>query len=274
MNNYQWSVIGGTISAGGDSTSNYVTINWNQSTTGNINVSYLDPTLCNGMASFSQDITINTCSDITISKVANVSQAAIGETVVFTITVNNNGSSNINNIEVSESLPSGYTYVSNTTSIGNYNLSTGIWSISSLLANESAVLEITVTVNATGNYINTALILDSDPIDSDLDNNTSTVEVNVSCLIVYNEFSPNNDGQNEYFIIDCIENYPNNRLEVFNRYGNIVYETVAYNNTWNGVANVSGVVNRGEILPVGTYYYSLKIDELNMTRSGWLYIAK
>ena len=274
MNNYQWSVIGGTISAGGDSTSNYVTINWDQSTTGNINVSYLDPTLCNGMASFSQDITINTCSDITISKVANVSQAAIGETVVFTITVNNNGSSNINNIEVSESLPSGYTYVSNTTSIGNYNLSTGIWSISSLLANESAVLEITVTVNATGNYINTALILDSDPIDSDLDNNTSTVEVNVSCLIVYNEFSPNNDGQNEYFIIDCIENYPNNRLEVFNRYGNIVYETVAYNNTWNGVANVSGVVNRGEILPVGTYYYSLKIDELNMTRSGWLYIAK
>jgi len=274
MNNYQWSVIGGTISAGGDSTSNYVTINWNQSATGNINVSYSDPTLCNGMASFSQDITINTCSDITISKVANVSQAAIGETVIFTITVNNNGSSNINNIEVSESLPSGYTYVSNTASIGSYNLSTGIWSISSLLANESAVLEITVTVNATGNYINTALILDSDPIDSDLDNNTSTVEVSISCLIVYNEFSPNNDGQNEYFIIDCIENYPNNRLEVFNRYGNIVYETVAYNNTWNGVANVSGVVNRGEMLPVGTYYYSLKIDELNMTRSGWLYIAK
>ncbi|NHN24522.1 DUF11 domain-containing protein [Flavobacterium jejuense] len=274
MSNYQWSVTGGTISAGGDSASNFVTVNWNQSSTGNINVSYSNPSLCNGTASFSQDITINTCSDITISKVANNSQAAVGETVVFTITVNNNGSSNINDIEVLENLPSGYAYISNTTSIGSYNVSTGIWSINSLLANESAILEVTVTINATGNYTNTASIINSDPIDTDLNNNNATAEVAVSCLIVYNEFSPNNDGQNEHFIIDCIENYPNNKLEIYNRYGNIVYETVSYNNTWNGVANVSDIVNKGEVLPVGTYFYSLKIDELNMTRSGWLYIAK
>ncbi|WP_130733915.1 gliding motility-associated C-terminal domain-containing protein [Flavobacterium sp. J27] len=274
MSDYQWTVTGGTITAGGSVSSDFVTVNWNQTTVGNVSVSYSSPSLCNGTASFSQDITINSCSDITITKVADNAIVAIGETVVFTITVHNNGISNINDIQVSENLPSGYTYVSNTTTNGNYNISTGIWTIDSLLANQSAVLQVTVTVNASGNYTNTASIIDSDPLDTDLDNNNATAEVEVSCLIVYNEFSPNNDGQNEHFIIDCIEKYPNNKLEVFNRYGNIVYETSSYKNTWNGVANVSGVVNQGETLPVGTYFYTLKIDDLNMTQSGWLYIAK
>ena len=274
MSNYQWVVTGGVILNGGTSTSDYVTVNWNQNTLGNVSVSYDGPSLCNGMASFSQDVAINSCSDITITKVANESQAAIGETITFTITVSNNGSSNISIIEVLENIPSGYNYVSNTTSNGQYDFASGIWSINNLLANTVATLQVNVTVNPTGNYTNTASILNSDPEDTDSSNNVAVASVEVSCLIVYNEFSPNNDGQNEYFIIDCIENYPSNKLEVFNRYGNIVYETEAYKNTWNGISNVSGVVNRGETLPVGTYFYSLQINELNMTRSGWLYIAK
>ncbi|UOX33210.1 gliding motility-associated C-terminal domain-containing protein [Flavobacterium sediminilitoris] len=274
MTNYQWSVTGGLITSGGDSSSNFVTIEWNEVTTGNVNVTYSGATLCSATASASLDIPITVCSDLTITKVANVSQIAVGETIVFTITVSNNGTSDIQNIEVLEDLPSGYNYVSNTTTIGTYDSSTNLWLISQLLAGQSATLQITVTINASGNFTNTATILNSDPVDSNPDNNVAIAEVMVICLTVYNEFSPNNDGENEFFIIDCIENYPNNKLEIFNRYGNMVYETKSYQNTWNGISNVNGVIKQGESVPVGTYFYSLKVDELNISKSGWIYVAK
>ena len=273
MTNYEWFVTGGTIVDGGDNVSNFVTIDWNDSMAGNITVNYYGSSLCNGMASNSLDLTINMCSNLTITKVADKESAMVGETVVFTITVSNIGSSDVDDIQVSENIPSGYTYISSNTTLGVYDYATGIWTIDELLANESAVLTVTVTVNPTGDYVNTASIITSGPLD-DPDDNLVLAEVTVICLTVYNEFSPNGDGENDFFIIDCIENYPNNNLNIFNRYGNVVYETKGYQNDWDGVANVSGVVNKNEALPVGTYFYVLKVDELNFSKSGWLYIAR
>lgn len=70
-------------------------------------------------------------------------------------------------------------------------------------------------------------------------------------------FSPNSDGVNDYFIIQRIDEYPDNELAVFDRNGTIHYQTKSYNNTWNGVANQGPYV--GQKLPSGTYYYNLKI---------------
>ncbi|APU11919.1 hypothetical protein A5M85_17020 [Cellulophaga lytica] len=94
------------------------------------------------------------------------------------------------------------------------------------------------------------------------------------CLFVYNEFSPNNDGYNDFFKVQCLEDYSSNTLQVFNRNGNQVFETVNYSNNWDGVANVNGVLRKGDYLPSGTYYYILTIPELNRTLKGWLQIAR
>lgn len=93
------------------------------------------------------------------------------------------------------------------------------------------------------------------------------------CLRVFNEFSPNNDGFNEVFKIQCIEDY-DNTVQIFNRNGNLVYKTVDYQNTWTGIANVNGVLNRGEQLPSGTYYYVIHIPELERNLVGWLQLAR
>ncbi|WP_209402978.1 gliding motility-associated C-terminal domain-containing protein [Pseudozobellia sp. WGM2] len=93
------------------------------------------------------------------------------------------------------------------------------------------------------------------------------------CLKVFNEFSPNNDGFNEVFKIQCIENY-SNTLEIYNRNGNLVYKTTDYQNTWTGLANVNGVLKRGDHLPSGTYYYVLDIPELERNLVGWLQLAR
>ncbi|AWM14878.1 hypothetical protein DI487_14120 [Flavobacterium sediminis] len=274
MSDYQWNVTGGTIISGGGINDDFAEVNWDSYPDGTISVSYPNSAVCNGFAAESYDIDIASCSDLTITKTADKENVAAGETVVFTITVENNGTSTLNDLDISENLPSGYTYVSHTTSTGTYVLATGNWNIPELASDSSATLMITVTVNSTGDYLNTATVVTSTPLDTDPGNNDASAEVNVICLTVYNEFSPNNDGENDYLIIDCIENYPNNKIEIFNRYGNVVYETASYNNNWNGMANVGGVVSKGEYLPNGTYFYVLKIDELNFSKTGWIYLAR
>ncbi len=97
---------------------------------------------------------------------------------------------------------------------------------------------------------------------------TGTVHVNVLCkgLIIYNGMTPNNDGLNDYFTIDGIEDYPNNELSVYNRWGNMVYSAKAYNNNWDGSWN-------GKLLPDGTYYYILKDGE-GESYNGYLQISR
>ncbi|RZJ65902.1 MAG: T9SS type B sorting domain-containing protein [Flavobacterium sp.] len=274
MQNYVWTVTGGTITAGGTSTDNTVTVQWTEVGTGTVSVSYTDAN-CGNTATATRNITITVCSDLTITKVVDIFNPGIEDEVTFTITVNNNGISNFTNIIVNEALPTGYTYISSTASAGVYSPITGLWIIPALTGNTSATLEIVVMVNATGNYMNTVTIDDSVPDDSIVLNNGAEAWVEPICLIVYNEFTPNGDGQNDTFRIDCIENYPNNTLQVHNRYGVMVYKTRGYMNNWDGTANQNSPINEDNKLPAGTYYYVLELnDGSGANKAGWLYIMR
>jgi len=272
MNNYLWSVTNGSIVSGGQSTDNTVTISWLAIGPGNVSVSYSNS--CSGNSNASFDLNVRTCSDITISKEVDNPTPNIDDNVTFTITVNNVGSGQFLNVVVNENLPTGYGFVSATTTTGTYSNVSGIWNIPVLAPNTSAVLTITAQVLSAGNYLNIVSINISTPIDSNGSNNEAEAEVTPICLVVYNEFSPNNDGANDTFIIDCIENYPNNKLSVYNRYGSLVYDRKAYNNDWDGTANVSGAINREEKLPTGTYYYILDIGDNATIKTGWLAITR
>ncbi|MFN3754968.1 gliding motility-associated C-terminal domain-containing protein [Flavobacterium sp.] len=272
MDNYVWTVTNGSIISGGQSTDNTITISWLAIGQGNVSVSYSNS--CSGNSNASFNLIVRTCSDLTISKDVDNPTPSIDDNVTFTITVNNIGSGQFLNVIVNENLPSGYSFISATTTVGTYNNLTGIWNIPVLPANTSAVLTVTVKVLSTGNYLNVATIDISDPTDSDGSNNSDDSEVSPICLVVYNEFSPNNDGANDTFTIDCIENYPNNKLSVYNRYGSLVYDKKAYSNDWDGTANVSGVLNREEKLPTGTYYYILDIGDNSTPKTGWLAITR
>lgn len=72
-------------------------------------------------------------------------------------------------------------------------------------------------------------------------------------IVVPQLVTPNNDGKNDVWIIQNIEQYPEIKVWVYNRWGNLVYEAQPYLNDWNGYytegANVSGP------LPASTYFY-------------------
>ncbi len=95
-----------------------------------------------------------------------------------------------------------------------------------------------------------------------------------SCLIVYNEFSPNGDGINDTFVIECIENYPKNKLQICGRWGGVFYEKQGYNNDWDGNSNGVKVVSKSNELPVGTYYYVLDLGDGSEPIVGWLYLNR
>jgi gliding motility-associated-like protein/uncharacterized repeat protein (TIGR01451 family) len=272
MTDYIWTITNGTIVSGGQLTDDFVTVLWTSLGTGTISVSYVNS--CSGISSGNLNVGIVVCSDLTISKTVNNLTPLVGENIVFTITINNVGVSQITDLVVSELLPSGYTFVSSNTSAGTYNSLNGIWNIPVIESNQSVTLLITATVLGSGNYTNIATIETSTPIDIDLNNNTAQATIQPLCLIVYNEFSPNSDGANDFFTIDCIESFPDNKLEVFNRYGVLVYSKKGYTNEWDGTANVSGTVNKDEKLPTGTYYYILDIGEKETKKNGWLSIVR
>lgn len=75
---------------------------------------------------------------------------------------------------------------------------------------------------------------------------------------VPNIFTPNGDGVNDFLIVPCLGNYPNNELSVFNRWGDEVFRAIGYSNDWTGTFN-------GADLPDGSYYYILKLNDADET---------
>ncbi len=91
------------------------------------------------------------------------------------------------------------------------------------------------------------------------------------CLQVRPIVTPGSaDGLNDYTLITCIEDYPNNTFEVYNRWGQLVYQTTGYN---NGSNRWEGLTPGGQLLPDGVYFFVLKfVDDDNLDRQVKGYI--
>lgn len=96
------------------------------------------------------------------------------------------------------------------------------------------------------------------------------VEVKVEAdfyLEITNLITPNGDGFNDTWYIGNILNYPNNKVQIFNRYGNLVFSSDSYKNEWGGTYN-------NKLLPDGTYYYVLNINSGEKVYKGAVTLLK
>jgi len=96
-------------------------------------------------------------------------------------------------------------------------------------------------------------------------------------LIVYNAISPNDDGLNDSFVIKGIDQFPDNEVEIYNRWGVKVYDAKSYNesdNMFKGYSDGRATIKRGDKLPTGTYFYILKYNTGKEVKekTGYLYI--
>ncbi|WP_405409760.1 gliding motility-associated C-terminal domain-containing protein [Maribacter sp. Asnod1-A12] len=99
-------------------------------------------------------------------------------------------------------------------------------------------------------------------------------------LEVFNIITPNGDGVHDVLRIDGLENFPNNNIQIINRWGVLVFSTSSYNTESNNFAAVStarATVKTENKLPVGTYFYILNYGESedNMkSKTGYIYINR
>ena len=95
----------------------------------------------------------------------------------------------------------------------------------------------------------------NDPtINNNINNRMPTVfSIPLVDMVIPSGFSPNRDGINDYFVITKPFN-TKIQLEAFNRWGNLVYKSNDYQNTWEGRGNQPGNI-LGDELTDGTYYY-------------------
>ncbi len=92
-------------------------------------------------------------------------------------------------------------------------------------------------------------------------------------LIIYNGVSPNNNGQNDFFKIENIETYPGNKVHIFNRWGQKIFEVEDYNNrlSTHRFEGRSNVGSENELVE-GTYFYVITLPTGKLT--GFLHLRR
>jgi|GEM_PF-2580464 len=175
--------------------------------------------------------------DLAVTKTVDDATPAEGATVVYTVTVVNNGPDDATGVTVDDLLPTGVTYVSDDSS-GAYNAATGVWTVGDLADDASATINITVTV------------------DQDTAGDTIT---NTACTDYEEDEEPANDCDSVDIIpVDDVE--PTIDLEVTKDVDNgtpnegdtIVYTISVLNDSNTNATNVSV----SDLLPTGVTYVS------------------
>jgi gliding motility-associated-like protein len=125
--------------------------------------------------------------------------------------------------------------------------STYLWSPDSLVSSPT-ILDPTTSPDATTWFV---LQVTTDAGCADVDSVLITV---VPEIVIPTGFSPNSDGRNDAWQIDNIDLFPDCRVEIYSRWGELLFTSDGYPVPWDGTYN-------GGLVPVGTYYYAIELND-------------
>ncbi len=243
----------------------------------------------------------NPSIDITKSGVFNDENnnlsADVGESISYIFTVTNTGDVTLFNVTITDPLPGIEIFggpipqllpgeTDSTTFTAEYNIT------QTDIDNLEVVNQATVSAqDIAGNEITD---LSDDPnnpddIDANGDGNPDDPTVVILPLVdstfeIFNGITPDGDGLNDFFQIIGIENFPDNNMQIFNRWGVLIYETNGYGGSdgrqsvFTGISEGRVTIQQNKELPSGTYYYILVRKDPNtgetLKNNGYLYINR
>lgn len=85
--------------------------------------------------------------------------------------------------------------------------------------------------------------------------------------LIPNIFSPNGDGVHDKWEVSFLDTYPGCTVEIYNRYGQIVFKSTGYSNPWDGKVN-------GKDVPIGTYYYIIDPKNNRAKMTGYVDVIR
>jgi len=112
------------------------------------------------------------------------------------------------------------------------------------------------------------LDIDGDGIGDNEDTDDNNDGFDDSVVLASGVLTPNSSGMENTWKVINIERHPNARVQVYNRYGQKVFSTNAYKNNWRGTYK-----NSSTLLPAGSYYYIVDLNNKEAPLKGWLYIT-
>ena len=94
-------------------------------------------------------------------------------------------------------------------------------------------------------------------------------------IVIDTIFTPNGDGVNDVWAVPGIQNFVNNNVKIYNRWGNLVYEMDHYTGNWDGHSNGRMTISESsKLLPVGTYFYVIDLGNGHEPFTGYLYLNR
>jgi gliding motility-associated-like protein len=97
---------------------------------------------------------------------------------------------------------------------------------------------------------------------------TITLEMGHGSLVIPNAFTPNEDGINDVWTVEALNNYNDAIVQIFDRFGKLVYESErGYPEPWDGKQD-------GEYVPMGTYYFLINLDGFSEPIPGSLTVIR
>ena len=153
---------------------NFTTNLTNTATITHVDQSNVSPTL-----TAVYNITTPTSVDVGVNQTQNTYSSNGSKYVTYTITVINNGPDNATGVQVTDKLPTGLTYSSDTSG-GAYNASTGVWNIGNLNYGQTETITITAKITGTGTIRNYVKVSSENQSDDNTDDKSQTSSLTVS----------------------------------------------------------------------------------------------
>jgi gliding motility-associated-like protein len=265
-------------------TSNSITMFSNTSATGSVNITSLTGSLCEGgtltfigipqnvSGTINYQWTVNGVNAGTNNSVFTSTSLVANDAVELTISYQdacgNNLTATSNTITIQEtpvvdagtdvSIQTGTSVTLNgTTSVAGSIL----WSPAGSLSNASIL-----TPTASPSLTTTYLLTVQTPNGCEA-SDVVTITIDQDVFEIFNSFSPNADGTNDTWNIPNASNYPEISVQIFNKWGNLLYEQNKVYVPWDGT-------NDGAKLPSDTYFYIVKLSPASDALKGSVTIVR
>ncbi|WP_310300837.1 gliding motility-associated C-terminal domain-containing protein, partial [Flavobacterium aquidurense] len=206
--------------------------------------------------------------------------AQVGEKIRYNFVVTNTGDVPLINIAINDPLP-GVVVSGGPISLlpgeSDSTSFTGTYAITVQDLNQGSVSN---QATASGTSPRGIIVKDLSDENSNTKDEPTVIIVSGCKVEVFNLVSPNGDGANDYLHIEGLDCYPKNSVEIYNRWGVLVYSAEGYNNnevSFKGFSDGRVTIKQSEGLPDGTYYYILKFTDFEgriLSKAGYLYLTK